>query len=1198
MPKIPLINELDREEARQRIARSKLYKTKTGVALELNTWDNPFSPSFRSAIERQIYEQEGEQPSSQRIDELVALERKKALEKTQIAKDVYGKKTKEGLFSTPEEMVLSPEQKESILKDTPFKKTFEQTWGSSEVASSVGDLVAKKYTTRSHIDAAKSFFKTIYDNLGFADRPDEAIDFALDMHREQFDSLREKQKRMVLEEYKEKPLSQQDLDEIEEKLPFSDDELRELGKTFGTEAVRKELNLHRKYPQGLPGKIWKAVDVEVEVPLGFVGGALKELKESQSAGEVANKTTVLGISPQVFFDQLINNPLDVAKTFKKMAATGVDEAYRRWWKEEDGLGLSGYLASQNQQKIEKASKEADIFLKNQTFNTDIERQKAKDSFISERVSELNKDELLSLAEKHPYLADFVASLGAPSPIAASVGKLATMPSSKRLLDKAMGTKGVEVLREYFMHRGELPYKLPQTLKDELKLAEMHGLFEEQTWRSMIESALSKVPELTEEEATIVSRALNPTSSGHENALYSVLQNNQLKDAYDKFSSLSSEIAQARVNRVSGFHARKFDEKGFLQDVRTRKDYGHPQEVRLDQPTHDFALSKRDRSRIEAQSAKAREIGAGYVEDPVLQWEAAARSQSRAAGISREFSEVGETLKKHGLYTELSQKELQDLVSQDPIYRKAAKDIEQSLVSWNREERLAAEGKLRLHKQAAVDRIAANKINSLKNETGMDFIRLKQVYGGADVKGDFLKAVTSSEDLKAGKNISETEVLIPAFLAKRLEEMYPRPTKEAAEAARFALGVSRSVGSLWKVSSTLMVPAYFMTNATSAFQWSLIQKGLKGANPRLQSAALYTAVASAMSKSDEALKVNYKLPNGQSYPLREILKWAKEDMVVGSGQELYSSFKEVPGGDWTQLLPNTTKKFTDLVTTYTGAKAANNIIDDYQHFVSYLGNLTNGSIEDRARAAQKAAEYTGNYFRLSKFQRGMKDILGFYYWNSHAIPATIRSLARNPNRITTWDRLSRAQHLEHLREVPEGAQPDEILPENYRDPSYMVAAKSKQRPDKLGPNSYIAEKFVTTPFETLNKALGDPMKFFAGNMGLTSTAIVEELTGKELFSGKPIPENQQFQRLLLKPIQRPWDAYKNLIESLILEKKYDEALTLAMEFKVMNDFPLIGGLALGKGFTNPLVKTQAVKPDYFRPTNLYEKAKENIGYSKP
>ena len=1197
MPKTPSISELEREDTRKRLARSKLYKAKVGTALELNTWDDPFSPSFRTNLEKQLYEQEGERPSQQRLDEVVATERKKALEKTQLAKDIYGKKVKEGLFSSPEEMTLSPEQKESISKNTPFRKTFEQTWGGEEVADAVGSLVAKKYTTRAHVDAAKSFFKTIYDNLGFADRPEEAIDFALDMHREQFDALREKQKRMVLEEYKGRPLSKQDLDEIQDKLPFSENELRTLGETFGTEAVRKELSLREKYPGGIPGKIYKALDVEIEVPFGFAGGALKELKATQSAGEAANRTTIMGISPTMFFKQLVEDPMGAAQTYKKMVTTGVDEANRRWWKEEDGLGLSGYLASLNQEKIDKASKEADAFLQNQPFKDDAERQIAKDKFVSERVSQLNKDELFSLAEKHPYLLEFVGSLAAPSPIAASIGKVANMPSAKRLVDKAMGSKGMEVFREYFVHRGELPYNLPQTLKDELKLAEMHGLFEEQSWRSAIESSLSKIPPLTEEESTLVSRALNPTASGHENALYNVVNNSKLKAAYDNFSNLSAEVAKARVDRVGGYHARKFNEKGFLEEVQTRREYGHPQEVRLNQDENSFGLSRRDRSRIEAQSAKAREVGAGYIEDPLLQWEAAARSQSRAAGISRELAGVGETLKKHDLYAEFSGKELQDLVSQDPLYRKAANDLEKSLVSWNREERTVAENKLALLKQVAVDRVVKSKIYTLKEETGLDFVRLKQVYGGADIKGDFLKAVTSSDDLKAGKNINETEILVPAFLTKRLEEMYPRPTKESAEAARFMLGVSRSIGSLWKVSSTLMVPAYYMTNATSAFQWSLVQKGLRGANPRTQSAALYTAIASALSKSDEALKIGYKLPDGKIHQLSELLAWAREDMIVGSGQELYSSFKKT-GGDWTQFLPNTTQKLTDTVTTYTGAKAINGIIDDYQHFVSYLGNLTDGSLEDRARAAQKAAEYTGNYFRLSKFQRGMKDVLGFYYWNSHAIPATIRSLVQHPSRIMNWERLARAQNLQHLREVPEGGEPTEVLPELYRDPSYMVAAKKYQRPEKLGPNSFVAERFVTTPFDTLNKALGDPLKFFAGNMGLASTAIVEELTGTELYSGNPIPENQRLKRLALKPIQRPWDAYGNLIRTLIDQQKYDEAITLAMEFKVMNDFPILGGLALGKGLQNPLVRKQVVKPDYFGPTNLYEKAKENMRYSKP
>lgn len=529
------------------------------------------------------------------------------------------------------------------------------------------------------------------------------------------------------------------------------------------------------------------------------------------------------------------------------------------------------------------------------------------------------------------------------------------------------------------------------------------------------------------------------------------------------------------------------------------------------------------------STKERKGGKDYLKDPVAQWEAELSEIRPKAKVAVEMRNMRK-------------------------YFDGGQQMYSSMVKYSPEE--SAKFTELMKKETGVEWVDLSNLKNAKGElSGILEERFQRLTGtpGAATKGGTSTFVPRpiAERLKSLVKIADAEEVAGAF--SDFNKAFIRPTTK-----------------IWRTAVTIPNVAFHTTNAAGSFMLGTIAHGLRSFDPGLQVGAATGALLSALGEGGKVAGkvIPYTLRSGKTLPLSEILRMAEEDGVTNvfhlrQGYEAAARGKNVV----TKGL-ELANKVVDK--TLTPMRKVAQLTDDYQHLTAYLGFLEDVTPVARARAAEKTAEFAGNYRRLGEGEKKwLKEGFGFYSWMRFVFPHTAKQLLENPQRIAAYAKLRGYLERENGKAgptfesgVPGYLQGKSVTAPMSKQPEGLQAAlKSGKVPD-IGSHDF-AMMTIEDPInmglawlpmvENLAKgSKGDAHSETMANMlSPYAQAAIELLTGVDLRTGEPIEGiGEHVTKFAKSYVDRPSQAWSNLIK---LYSGRPEAMELALRYKVGRDF---------------------------------------------
>jgi len=213
-----------------------------------------------------------------------------------------------------------------------------------------------------------------------------------------------------------------------------------------------------------------------------------------------------------------------------------------------------------------------------------------------------------------------------------------------------------------------------------------------------------------------------------------------------------------------------------------------------------------------------------------------------------------------------------------------------------------------------------------------------------------------------------------------------------------------LGSLWRLGHTSARGLPFITtNMQGGIGLAYVNNGLRLFNPELSGAASKTAFVAAYGGDDAARSHLWKFSSGQQVSIGEVLDTAQKyglirQMEMKYGLDMYGSGTSIAGRLY-KGVEHATKKL--------GLQQAAQFGDDFQKLVTIFNRLEGMDKRNWAKVADVVHKEAGHWLRMTPFEKNtLRNVFGFYSWNRHIIPWTMRMTMEHPERMANLDRISR------------------------------------------------------------------------------------------------------------------------------------------------------------------------------------------------
>jgi hypothetical protein len=483
------------------------------------------------------------------------------------------------------------------------------------------------------------------------------------------------------------------------------------------------------------------------------------------------------------------------------------------------------------------------------------------------------------------------------------------------------------------------------------------------------------------------------------------------------------------------------------------------------------------------------------------------------------------------------------------------------------------------------------VKTVGKRTGQEMVVLRTyARPGPYQKIDQIGKVTLEDVLvqasgKVGTVRGEELLIVPKWAAEVVQEVAPyaqRPAAITSAVGEYWNRFVRPVIHGWKISKTsIMGPVFAVPNALGGATLSVLGMGIRALSPKHQLMSVAGSIAGALGKP-ELLE---KLPKwmrtvtsrtGAKFDLadayRAMMKTGKgSQMVALTGGEMDMLMRTARGAGkeasvlerGLQLYP----KIMENVAAFGNKPYVRNVSpammatasENYQHFVTFLGfldDLTDASI---ARALDLSSKYSGNYNRLTKFEKTwLRDVFGFYNWSRFIGPHILTQMVENPARLSAFlksrklveqslgieDRYGWAGMSGWMREhaimAPEFLQPD--------DPNKFTALWVE---DPLSMGLSVLKSYG---FGWLGDSATKGNEL-AMSLGPVSSAVAELITGRDLRTGRELDLEPHYSRGWLKNqlwglIDRPSEAVMDMINLMFDAGRPDQANRIWLQYAAM------------------------------------------------
>ena len=975
--------------------------------------------------------------------------------------------------------------------------------------------------------------------------------------------------------------------------------------------VRKEFGIPVK-----EGQLTKLIRAGSRVPEGFITGAAQSLQETVPPAEIVSSTRPprsLSASPKKNPNKLREGTPSVEQDTEVLGVRPKDITLADAFEAVKG-GIKGAVSLTADGD---PSKEYRALLIN-THARNVERAKQKltaenpdltpeelDEKAKQLGQQLTDKDLARTQLQNPEMSQFLGEVAldvfnwvSPLGVARKAGALVKQTNRGKKLATGIAEHVTEPLARTFSPGGEyaeMERKVNDLvglgegtqLRTELEVAQAEGMGAFNKRRALADKARG-LPELSEFERERVSDAL---MAGKSEGL-----SKSERKLYDQTKRLMKESQTVRESLPEAH--RTVSETGELKEMTTRADYGHPTVLQKDVPKEiqeelDFlgmdninqamdvyhaSLNKTGHERIFSKKTEA-----FILERLYLQEEAAGRVRS-LEGVRRDITPESAMERKGSDF--VKDPAAQSIYSFERM--STAEKVGTELKSIH--EILDKRGMVQIVKKGD-PKERAGRLFALKQRFGgVDFDVLHE--GTPGLGGQLAKRYLMT-NAKPGQKLSELETYLPRSVTERVKEIVPVVGKEdASYALKTGVEVWKSLMSTWRMGATVSIPAFTLTNATGAVTMTAIHSGLSAANPGKQRTALYGAFAAAfLKKESPARQLIYQLPDGTTTTVGKLIEEAQAYGLMGQGhlrlsEDVLQKYGTAPG-----KMVGGMEELTKFATT--PFRKANQIIDDYQHFVGYVMGLKGSSKADKIAAAKFAMDKTGVYWIYNKgFDKVARNLTGFYGWNRFYVGFLTKAAAEHPNRLAFVQKLyDLGRNTGDIGATPQNLAEYDEFKGAYPAPEKFQPSKREQAMTGQHTIRYAQE----TPLGYLESLVGNKTKFALDNMSFVVKGAVIMATGWDPDTGEDVPEmSTRLKKAGLSIIARPLRFYYvGIYQHMLRNKDYAGVLSLATELQMYNES---GGL-IGKGefpYKQRLTKPQQYEgKDALEKAKLYQKQEERL-----
>jgi len=389
---------------------------------------------------------------------------------------------------------------------------------------------------------------------------------------------------------------------------------------------------------------------------------------------------------------------------------------------------------------------------------------------------------------------------------------------------------------------------------------------------------------------------------------------------------------------------------------------------------------------------------------------------------------------------------------------------------------------------------------------------------------------------------------------------------------FSTKFYRPAQAFWgKMKTTIGGPAFANRNLLSGAGLSLLGLGIKGLNPLSQVQAFKLACRAAQDDLPKAVKamakMTFKLNRGQHVKGDQLFEIMRAHGLTGQLESRLNiddlrrlspkgNFENVVGRAY-QGLPGAAEKVLNIGGPLSPAYMAR-ASENYQHMVTFIGFLDDTSEPSIARALDLSSKYSGNYNRLTTFEKtAMRDVFGFYAWSRFAAPLLFQQIKENPARLASFlklrsmaaqalpqDKYGWAGKAAWLRENSVPA-PEALQPGKDDDAGHQFGLLTIE--DPIAVSISALKGFMGQSYGEASQ--DDPL---GEQMGPLVKGVVEFLTGKDIRTGNPIPggySGAAFKQAK-DTFQRPSKALTDMYDFLTANGKESDAVSMMLRYQVI------------------------------------------------
>ena len=584
--------------------------------------------------------------------------------------------------------------------------------------------------------------------------------------------------------------------------------------------------------------------------------------------------------------------------------------------------------------------------------------------------------------------------------------------------KNLGTAAKEVVKDLEIGgrrvvsnvgAGELELAGRQDLANEARLAQHRSSVPSAKVSALIGDIQAQLNKVPKKDKALFASAIDETAEDAADALIVVQRDPKLSTLYAKYKTATDALYKEGIDAKSLQRLTKKADDSVMAESANKVDRYTPKAV----------MSKDALQKAEVAAKEAGFIDAEHVRQ-VMAGDATAPAAAKLDTIPEEFRNLIQrtdedpiraakfklTRKGSGAEQRRSNIELPwdpdpkaqwaRRGAQEPKSIARSKEVQELDKAFSQQNMIKRVHTTRAHELAAIG----------KEKFGIEFSALDD----AEAKEWFRATAKPGDVMKQGETY-----LVPKAIHSRVRDLYKYTPESKSLVVKALKEVNdylvRPLNKWTSISRTMLAGAgWFADNLMGSVSIDANAVGLQMLNPKLHYDAAKTAIGGLVQGSDTAAKA---IDDAVKVP---VSKWMAEDGALNQVGEKFE--RDIVAKGPLGLLDKVGQKTAKGL----GIEKANNLLDNYQRAMHYIGFMREHGFKEsnRAGAMEFVRQMGGLYHDMSPFQREVvRDWIPYFAWKKASTRALYNAVENNSDRVQFFVRSMEAAERYYGGQAPYG-----------------------------------------------------------------------------------------------------------------------------------------------------------------------------------